>query len=76
VFSLLLEVNISLFIFNLIPIPPLDGSRILREFLPYRQAVSYSKLDAYGPFILLFLFIIPQFNDLFRALIDWVLTLL
>lgn len=54
-------VNCWLFVLNLIPIPPLDGSQILRNLLPYRQAMVYSRLDPYGPFILLFLFIIPYF---------------
>lgn len=56
-------VNVALFVFNIIPIPPLDGSQILRNLLPYRQAMSYSKLDVYGPFILILLFIIPWFYD-------------
>lgn len=53
--------NCYLFILNILPIPPLDGSQILRNVLPYRQAAAYSRLDPYGPFILLFLFIIPYF---------------
>lgn len=44
--------NISLGIFNLVPIPPLDGSHILESLLPYEQAVAYSQLRPYG-FILL-----------------------
>lgn len=57
-------VNVSLFLFNLIPLPPLDGSQIVRNLLPYKQAIAYSKLDIYGPFILLLIFIIPQFGQL------------
>lgn len=63
-------VNIALFLFNIIPIPPLDGSQILRNLLPYRQAVSFSKLDVYGPFILIFLFITPFFQDVLGPLIN------
>lgn len=54
-------INVMLFVLNILPIPPLDGSQILRNLLPLKQAIAYSKLDVYGPFILLFLFIIPQF---------------
>lgn len=50
------SINVALFIFNLIPIPPLDGSRIVSNFLPYNQAVQYAKLERYGFFILLILF--------------------
>lgn len=47
-----LEVNIVLFLFNLIPIPPLDGSHILTDLLPYNMAKSYqSAMSRYGWFI-------------------------
>jgi Zn-dependent protease len=55
-------VNIILCVFNLIPLPPLDGSRIVGNLLPYRQAYSYSKLELYGPFILLLVFLVPFTN--------------
>ncbi|WAH39067.1 site-2 protease family protein [Alicyclobacillus dauci] len=72
-------VNVSLFVLNIIPIPPLDGSQILRHMLPYKQAVTFSKLDVYGPFILLFLFIIPQFyswvfGPITYSLDQWILS--
>jgi Zn-dependent protease len=50
--SIAIFLNITLGIFNLVPIPPLDGSHILESLLPYEQAVAYSQLRPYG-FILL-----------------------
>ncbi len=45
--------NIGLAVFNLLPVPPLDGSKILMGLLPHRQAVAYSKIEPYGFLILL-----------------------
>jgi len=50
-------VNISLFTFNLIPVPPLDGSRVLRHFLPYNALKTYDSIGIYG-FLLVF-FVLP-----------------
>lgn len=47
--------NLGLAIFNLIPIPPLDGSRIVTGLLPHRLAYQYNKIEPYGIFILLIL---------------------
>lgn len=46
-------INILLGIFNLFPIPPLDGSKALAAFLPYNLAREYERLNIVGPFILL-----------------------
>jgi Zn-dependent protease len=48
-----LEVNIGLFVFNLFPLPPLDGGRILVGLLPMRAALAVSKLEPYGFFIVI-----------------------
>jgi Zn-dependent protease len=39
--------------FNLFPLPPLDGGRIVVGLLPTRQAISFSRLEPYGFFIVL-----------------------
>jgi Zn-dependent protease len=49
------QINVLLAAFNLIPIPPLDGSKILAGLLPPKQAFQFRQLESYGPIILLFL---------------------
>jgi len=51
--KLSLQINLALAIFNLLPVPPLDGSKILYGLLPYRYEYIYEYLERYGPFILM-----------------------
>ncbi len=52
-------VNIALFIFNLIPVPPLDGWKILRYALPPRWLSRASQFERVGPFFLVLILILP-----------------
>lgn len=61
-FSYIIFINIVLAMFNLIPIPPLDGSHILFTFLPYSAQKLKMFLRQFGTFILIFLiFFVPGF---------------
>lgn len=50
-----ISINLSLALLNILPIPPLDGSRVLTAFLPDRLASQYNQLERYGFIILLIL---------------------
>ncbi len=70
---LLFQVNIVLGLFNLIPIPPLDGSRVLGAFLPRNAYEKWIQVDRYGMFIILiFVFVFwGRFSFILQDVIIW-----
>jgi Zn-dependent protease len=57
-------VNLVMFAFNLFPLPPLDGGRILVGLLPWRQAELVSRVEPYGFFIVMGLVIMGVVDKL------------
>jgi len=72
-------VNVVMFAFNLFPLPPLDGGRILVGLLPYRQAELVSRIEPWGFFIVMALVIAGVVSALWMqplmALTYWLLDL-
>lgn len=78
---IVVQLNLLLAIFNLIPIPPLDGSKIFALLLPEEHANAYLALGSIGMFIIFFLLFFPlggfSLGDLiFRTLLPFAVNLL
>ena len=74
---LTIEVNLALTIFNLLPIPPLDGSHILRNMLPYNALNTFDQIGRFGFILILVLggFIVPIFLNPARNIVLHALAL-
>ena len=63
----IVQLNCVLAIFNLVPIPPLDGANVVYGLLPPRQQYSWRTYQQYGPFLLLFVLLLAP--GVLRALV-------
>ena len=72
--AIVVYANIMLGVFNLVPIPPLDGSKILYTFIPDRYYAAKVWLERYGYYILIF-FMFFLFQQLLSPVIHWVFSL-
>ncbi|MDB5175903.1 MAG: zinc metalloprotease ywhC [Candidatus Saccharibacteria bacterium] len=68
--------NVAIFVFNLIPIPPLDGSRVLYAFAPGPVQQFMEQIEPYGFFIIIFLVFIGGFGGVITHLNDAILNFL
>jgi Zn-dependent protease len=67
-------INVSLAVFNMIPIPPLDGSHVVANSLPPEAAEKYQSIAGYGFFILLFIMNVPGVRQIFSSVIRSILS--
>jgi Zn-dependent protease len=65
-----ISVNLVFMALNLLPIPPLDGGRIVSGLLPTRMSIAYSRIEPYGLFILLALMFTGALSFFLRPLHD------
>lgn len=70
------QLNVGLFLFNLIPIPPLDGSRVLYAFLPESARMAMERLEPYGFFIIFALVLVGGVGGILSGAYSFFMNLL
>lgn len=74
--SVMLLLNLALGVFNLIPIPPLDGSHVMESLLPYEMAQAYAQIRPYGFILLIALLYFGVLGVIFNPISIFILRLL
>lgn len=69
--SVMLLLNVSLGVFNLLPVPPLDGSHVFEELLPYDMARAYEQIRPYG-FVLLLALLWVRIGN--QSVLGWIIS--
>ncbi|MEI8350578.1 MAG: site-2 protease family protein [Candidatus Omnitrophota bacterium] len=67
-------INLILGIFNLIPVPPLDGSRVISALLPYRLFYTYLRMETFGALLIIVLIMLGVFERFVRPLVKTILA--
>ena len=65
VLNLIMIININFAIFNMLPIPPLDGSHILKQLLPYELSRKFEELERYSMLFLIIILMTPILSYVF-----------
>jgi Zn-dependent protease len=74
IFTYIVAINLVLMVFNLVPIPPLDGSKILMAILPYRFENSIRAVEQYGIYILIIFIVF--FSWIVGDMVNWLFHLI
>lgn len=73
---LIIDYNILFAVFNLLPIPPLDGSKVLAGLLPIKYGDYFERFEQYGPFLLIALVYLGGFSKLVEPIMQGVWQLI
>ena len=72
IISYSIVVNVGLGVFNLIPLPPLDGSKILKNFLPYNAKYWFEQNEQIFYIVFIVIWITGIAGNIISPIIDWV----